>query len=92
MKKLKIPFTTHRGSSQIVFDDEYGDGAVFWNYNGTQYALFCEDHVISLLTHALETVAFEDAGKQLVWDRAKLWHAWETEARSLAATKRFSVR
>jgi len=40
--------------------------AVFWNDNGTQHALFCEDHVVSFLSHALETVAFEDARKQLV--------------------------
>jgi hypothetical protein len=65
-KQLKIPFTTDARGSQIILDNEYGNAAVFWNHDGTQHALFCEDHVVSFLTHALETVAFEDAGKQLV--------------------------
>jgi hypothetical protein len=65
-EEFKILFTTHPSGSQIILDNEYRDAAVFWNHNGTQYALFCKDQVISFLTYAPETVAFEDAGKQLV--------------------------
>jgi len=65
-EEFKISFATHPSGSQIVFDDEDWDTAVFWNHNGTQYSRFYKDHVISFLTNALETVAFEDACKQLV--------------------------
>jgi len=49
-EEFKISIATHPSGSQIILDDEYGDNAIFRNHHGTQYALFCEDHVISFLS------------------------------------------
>ncbi len=83
-EEFEIALTRHAGRTQVVLDYEDGNGGVLWNHNWPCHTGLGEYHVVAFHTDALKAVSLKDSFEDLVWDRAKLWHAPEGAAWKLA--------